>query len=130
VKLVLDTHIWLWVLLEPNRIPEPTKALLGDPNSELHLASVSLWEALTLTSKGRISVTGDPLAWIKTQLRASPVRVLPLSSDIIISAHALMFDHKDPADRWIVATAQSIGASLVTADRVLQKCGLVEVVFK
>ena len=64
MNLLLDTHIWIWSKLEPKRLGRRTRAELSDPNNELWLSSVSVWEALVLMQKGRIRVE-TPFSWVE-----------------------------------------------------------------
>ncbi|HEY2364104.1 MAG TPA: type II toxin-antitoxin system VapC family toxin [Candidatus Angelobacter sp.] len=113
MKLLLDTHIWLWSLREPQRLGRRVLHALHDPSNELWLSSVSLWEALLLLQKGRISIQGDAASW---QARATArFREAPLTFEIVLAAHKLSL-HSDPADRFLAATAKVLDLTLVTAD--------------
>jgi len=74
VKLLLDTHIWLWSLLAPERLIPRVARALRNPNHELWLSSISVWETLLLAEKGRIKLGGDPR---ERRFDASPCRKLP-----------------------------------------------------
>ena len=113
MKLLLDTHIWLWSLREPHRLGRRILQAVHDPANELWLSPVSLWEALLLLQKGRISIHGDITSW---QARAiARFREAPLTFDIVLAAHELDL-HSDPADRFLAATAKVLDLTLVTAD--------------
>jgi len=114
VRLLLDTHVWLWSLREPDRLSTRVRhALLADSN-ERWLSPVSTWEALMLYAKGRIRLYEDPVAW----LAKATARTLeaPLTHEIAWAAHQMSWSHSDPADRFLAATAQVLGLTLVTAD--------------
>ena len=113
MKLLLDTHIWLWSLREPQRLGRRILHALHDPGNELWLSPVSLWEALLLLRKGRISIQGDAASW---QARATArFREAPLTFEVVLTAHELNL-HDDPADRFLAATAKVLDLTLVTAD--------------
>jgi PIN domain nuclease of toxin-antitoxin system len=121
VKLLLDTHIWLWGLLEPERLSPSVRAALQSPDNELWLSPISVWEALLLVERGRLSVTVAPTDWVQQMVRAIPRREAPLTHDIAVMSRRLSLAHQDPADRFLAATAQVLGLTLVTADeRLLQ----------
>lgn len=114
MKLLLDTHIWLWSLREPGRLGRRLRRELADPGNELWLSPVSTWEALLLAAKGRILLRGDLGAWLARA--TTHLREAPLTHEIVLAAHQLPLPHPDPADRFLAATAQVLGLTLVTAD--------------
>ncbi len=121
MKLLLDTHIWLWSLAEPSRLSSRVQHELRDRGNELWLSSVSTWEALLLHAKGRIRLHGSIREWV-TQATMH-LREAPLTHEIVIAAQELTFPHPDPADRFLAATAQVLGLTLVTADHRLLGLG-------
>lgn len=116
VKLLLDTHIWLWSLLEPDRLSTSVRKALGSPGSEIWLSPISVWEALMLVERGRLHVDGSANEWVEAMVQALPRREAPLTHDIALASRRLTLSHQDPADRFIVATAQVLDLTLVTAD--------------
>jgi PIN domain nuclease of toxin-antitoxin system len=126
VRLLLDTHVWLWQMLDCERLSASAAEALRDPAHELHLSSVSAWEYLVLIRKGRLSVEGDPIRWLRTALRRSPVTVVGLDLETAIRSEQLDWAHADPADRFLVATALVHDLPLVTADRRIREYPAVE----
>jgi PIN domain nuclease of toxin-antitoxin system len=120
LKLLLDTHIWLWSKLEPKRLGPRILPALSDISNELWLSPVSVWEALVLMQKGRIQVA-DPFAWIEQA--AEQMREAPLTREIVSAGLALPLSQADPADRFLAATAKVLKLTLVTADRQLLGLG-------
>lgn len=114
MRLLLDTHIWLWSLAEPRRLSRRVLHELKDPNNELWLSPVSTWEALLLHAKGRIRLRGSLLDWVASA--TTHLREAPLTHEIVVAAHELPLPHEDPADRFLAATAGVLGLTLVTAD--------------
>jgi PIN domain nuclease of toxin-antitoxin system len=116
VRLLLDTHIWLWALLEPERlVPPVAEALEGEAN-ELWLSPISAWELIVLAEKGRVVLDREPARWIADVSRAVPVRDAVLTRQVAIESRRLRLSHEDPADRFIAATARIYELTLVTAD--------------
>jgi len=124
LRLLLDTHIWLWSLGEPRRLGSRVRALLRDRNNELWLSPVSTWEALLLNAKGRIHLHGDLSEWLAQS--TAHFREAPLTHEIVLAAHQLPLPHRDPADRFLTATAQALDLTLVTADERLLGLGEVK----
>lgn len=121
MKLLLDTHIWLWSLQDARRLGRRTQQELSDKQNELWLSPISTWEALTLNAKGKIRLPDDLEAWV-TQATA-PFKEAPLTHEIARVARELNLAQQDPADRFLAATAGVLGLTLVTADRSLLGLG-------
>jgi PIN domain nuclease of toxin-antitoxin system len=114
LRLLLDTHIWLWSLIEPERLGKRTRSELLDPASELWLSPVSTWEALILHDKGRVYLASDAGEWIARNTK--PFREAPLTHEIAAASRFLRLAQRDPADRFLAATAKVLDLTLVTAD--------------
>ncbi len=121
MNLLLDTHIWLWSLLQPERLSKRVAKRLSDPENQLWLSPVSVWEAIVLAQKGRIRVQGDPVAWVRGACGVGPFRDAPLTREIALESRMLNMSHEDPADRFIAATARVLELTLVTGDAKLLK---------
>lgn len=121
MRLLLDTHIWLWALREPARLSRRVRRELQDAANELWLSPVSVWEALLLHRKGRIGLHEDLRDWISEAM--APFREAPLTHEIVVAADELPFLHQDPADRFLAATAGVLGLTLITADHRLVGLG-------
>lgn len=115
-KLLLDTHIWLWALLDPARLAPAVRAELASAENEIWLSPISVWEAILLAERGRVRVDTTPAEWVERMVRALPRREAPLTHDIAVASRQLTLVHQDPADRFLAATAQVMGLTLVTAD--------------
>lgn len=117
MRLLLDTHVWVWRLLAPERLSDDAERAVADRDSTLHLSPISTWETLVLARKGRLSLTPAPTEWVLDALRRSALTTVPLSHGIALRSEALEgFESVDPADRFLVATALEHELVLVTAD--------------
>jgi PIN domain nuclease of toxin-antitoxin system len=115
-RLLLDTHIWLWSLLEPKKLSGPVAKVLRSAGAELWLSPISVWEVGMLCAKGRLALQPDPAAWLKTALARKPCREAALSFEIALAAADVTLPHGDPADRFLASTARVLKLELVTAD--------------
>lgn len=127
MNLLLDTHVWLWGLLEPARIPKRLATLLSSEETTLWLSPISIWEALLLAERGRIRVPGKAADWMQAALSAGPWHEAALSIEVTVASRTLRIASPDPADRFIAATASVHGLTLATADRRLARVAGVEV---
>jgi PIN domain nuclease of toxin-antitoxin system len=123
LKFLLDTHIWLWSLADPQQLSRRVRQELKDKNNELWLSPVNTWEALLLHSKGRIQLQGNAQDWV-TQATMH-LREAPLTHEIVVVAQELPLPHQDPADRFLAATARVLDLTLVTADHRLLGLGTI-----
>ena len=120
MKLLLDTHIWLWILREPQRLGRRLQTELLNPNNELWLSPVSVWEALVLHRKGRIALHQNLQSWCSEA--TAGFFEAPLTYEVAFAAESLPL-HDDPADRFLAGTAKVLGLTLVTADQKLLGLG-------
>ena len=116
MRVLLDTHIWLWSLLDPDRLGPRTRALIEDAADEKWLSPISVWETLMLAGRGRIVLEPDPEAWIRSRLARLPLHEAALTAEVAFAGQRLRVDSSDPADRFLAASAFVYGLTLVTAD--------------
>jgi PIN domain nuclease of toxin-antitoxin system len=121
MKLLLDTHIWLWSVLEPERLSRRVAKEIQDSSNELWLSPISIWELIVLWQKGRMVPEEDIEAWVPNALRALPLQEAPVTNEVARETGRLRLPHRDPADRFLVATAKVFELTLVTADEHLLK---------
>ena len=127
-SLLLDTHVWLWSLLEPRRLSPDSHDLFASHAVSLNLSSVSAWEAVLLAERGRLDICDDPQRWIRGALSASPVTETPVTFEVALASRSIRLAHQDPADRFIAASAKVFGMTLLTADRRLLACPDIDVI--
>jgi PIN domain nuclease of toxin-antitoxin system len=121
MKLLLDTHIWLWSLGEPHRLSKRVAKELDDRQNELWLSPISIWEAFLLFRKKRIQISTDFATWLANSLSALPLIEAPLTFEVARTGPSLAMPHDDPADLFLAATAKAFELTLITADRNLIK---------
>ncbi len=122
MRLLLDTHVWIWSLLDPSRFAASAAAALADTANEKWLSPISVWETLLLSERGRLALSPDGATWVRRQLASTPVQQAPFDHEVVIVSRVITVPHQDPADRFIAATARVHEMTLVTADeRLLAK---------
>ena len=114
MKLLLDTHIWLWALGEPSRLWRRVREEIRKPENEFWLSPVSTWEASATERPGSDSAPAQP-GEMARQVHC-PLREAPFTNEIVLLAQQLPLPHHDPADRFLAATAQVMNLTLVTGD--------------
>jgi PIN domain nuclease of toxin-antitoxin system len=118
MKLLLDTHIWLWALERPEKLGKKVARAFADESTELWLSPVSLWETHLLIERGKVRLRGHRYAraWIEEALSKAPMREAPVTREVALLSRAVQLEHEDPADRFLAATAAVFDLTLVTAD--------------
>ncbi|RMI09552.1 type II toxin-antitoxin system VapC family toxin [Cellulomonas triticagri] len=112
---LLDTHVFLWLLADPDRVPEEVRSTLDDPRHDLAVSAASAMEIATKTRLGKLD--GQPVlsSW-RHAVAGIGARELPVTGEHGVLAGSLRWEHRDPFDRLLVAQAQLEPATLVTRD--------------
>jgi len=129
MKLLLDTHILLWSLLDPARLDPHVSGELENPSNELWLSPISTWEVIILAEKGRIVFDARPELWLRDVFKSIPFKEAPINHEVAIQSRMIHLAQQDPADRFLVATAIVYELTLVTADRRIiasEACSIME----
>lgn len=117
MKLLLDTHTFIWWDREPNLIPAATLDLMQ--RSELLLSLASLWEIQIKTQIGKLRLN-MPLAEMVNYHQANGITLLPIAVAHILALEKLPQHHKDPFDRLIIAQSRTESVHIVTRDSAFQ----------
>jgi len=122
-RFLLDTHVWIWMNLEPQKLGAEALKILSSPekSGELFLSAISIWEFSKLLEKKRLQITCHPEKWIWEALDIPGLQLAPLTPSIAYNSTCLPGPfHDDPADQIIVATAREEDAVIITADKRIQ----------
>lgn len=125
MKLLLDTHVWLWSHLDPERLARRVRRALTDAKTELWLSPISVWELALLVDRGRVRLTGASFSeWLRRAFAEAPLQDAPFTREVALEMRNIQLAHDDPADRMLAATARVFDLQLVTADaRLLRGSG-------
>jgi len=127
VKLLLDTHIWIWSLTSDRKLGRRVARELASLRNELWLSPVSVWEALLLAGSGRVGFRQEPARFLETVLAEQGYHEAPLTHEVVFESRRLALSTEDPADRFLAATAKVYDLTLVTADERLLALREIEV---
>lgn len=127
MKLLLDTHIWLWSQLAPENLARRVAKALESQSNELWLSPISIWELALLVEKGRVTLNAEVGDWVAQALINAPLREAPLTAEVALETRKIQLPHRDPADKFLVATARVFQLTLVTADTRLSSAKAVPV---
>ncbi|MGH9416889.1 MAG: type II toxin-antitoxin system VapC family toxin [Terriglobales bacterium] len=119
MKLLLDTHVWIWFEAAPDQLSRTAQLRLADPANQLFVSVVSAWEFLLLWGKKRVLPDRDGPDWLRRVLAGSRYQICALTLEAILASGEIQLATRDPADRLLAATARALDLTLLTADRVL-----------
>lgn len=123
MRVLLDTHAFLWFVTGDARVSRAARRALEDPAAELHVSTASVWEMAIKSSLGRLTLPSPLEDYVAEQV-ADGVRVLPVEWPHAAAVQRLPFHHRDPFDRLLAAQALLERMPVVTRDRVFRKYGV------
>lgn len=116
MRLLLDTHIFLWFISGDATLNEQSRTLIQDADNERYLSIASIWEITIKSSLGRLNVPLPMSALIRDHVWSNAMEILEIAPAHLDALHALPYHHKDPFDRLIVAQAMVEDMALLTND--------------
>jgi len=121
---LLDTHTFLWLAAEPEKLSPAVREIVEAGATELLLSAASAWEVALLWKLGRIELQEEPTEFIPIALRALAITPLPIGFDTAITAATLPLIHRDPFDRILVAEALKGGLTILSKDQTIPRYGV------
>ena len=115
MKLLLDTHTFLWALSEPNRLSKKQIAAMVDPTNRVYVSSISITEIAIKASLGKLELSFDPI----DAAERSGFEMLDFSAKDALPLKDLPFHHRDPFDRMLITQAISHKLIFVTQDSLM-----------
>ena len=116
MKLLLDTHIFIWWADQPEKLSPDALSALEDEANELLLSVASVWEMQIKIQLGKLKLSLPLKNLLKNQQETNDLRVLPVTLAHVLALDALTFHHKDPFDRLPIAQSVEEELTIVTAD--------------
>jgi PIN domain nuclease of toxin-antitoxin system len=125
-RIILDTHVWIWwSIMEREALSSQAREALEYAGQRC-ISAISCWELAKLVEKKRIGFSIPTLTWIRRSLQENDIRIAELTPEIAVESTLLPGFHSDPADQIIVATSRILGIPLLTADKRILHCDIVE----
>jgi PIN domain nuclease of toxin-antitoxin system len=116
MKLLLDTHIFLWLISNDSRLPTKMEMAIRDPLNEAYLSVVSLWEIIVKLQLGKLPLPQTPETYIPLQRVRHQIADLSLDEASVKQLAQLPPVHRDPFDRMLICQALAHGMTLVSVD--------------
>ncbi|HEY7155418.1 MAG TPA: type II toxin-antitoxin system VapC family toxin [Gemmataceae bacterium] len=116
MKLLLDTHVFLWYISADPRLPAAYRDAIRDPANEVYLSVASVWEAVIKYALGKLPLPAPPALYLPQQRAAHRIASLPIEEEVLAELATLPALHRDPFDRILISQALHHGLTLVTVD--------------
>ncbi len=120
MKLLLDTHVFLWFISGDARLPDGFRDSIRDPNNEVFLSVVSLWEATIKFQLGKLPLPESPETYLPKQRKRHLIASLPVDEASVIQLAKLPPLHRDPFDRLLICQAIQQGMTITTVDQAIR----------
>jgi PIN domain nuclease of toxin-antitoxin system len=124
MTFLLDTHAFLWFILNDLQLSGNARNVIADPNHDILLSPASHWEIAIKTSMGKYQIPGDFGSWMEEQLRCNRFSILPIQIAHTEIVARLPFHHKDPFDRLLIAQAIGENIPIISMDAVFDNYGV------
>ena len=116
MKLLLDTHVWLWWNTAPDRIAAAARRQIGDTRNEVFLSAASVWEMAIKRQMGKLPLPEPVALYVNRRLASDAIADLPVTAEHAAAVETLELLHRDPFDRILIVQARREGLRLLTAD--------------
>lgn len=124
MKILLDTHAFLWALVEPDKLSRKTRQLLEDDSTDVTVSSVSAWEIASKFRLGKLSGAKRVVADYAEALHGLQATQLAITSDHALKAGSWKVEHRDPFDRMLAAQSALEKLALVSCDPAMKQFGI------
>lgn len=121
MRYLLDTHAFIWLDNDPEKLSPRVAAICANPETSLFLSMASIWEMQIKVQLGKLTLPASIELIIRQQMADNRIRLLPIEFNHILQLDQLPFHHKDPFDRLLMAQAQYVNLILLSDDPIFQK---------
>jgi PIN domain nuclease of toxin-antitoxin system len=121
VKLLLDTHVFLWLISDDRRLEAKHRQAIADPENQVFLSVATLWEATIKYQLGKLPLPQAPEVYLPEQRERHDIASLPIDEPSVVRLGSLPRHHRDPFDRIMVCQALEHGLTIITVDSVISR---------
>ncbi|MBO3458203.1 type II toxin-antitoxin system VapC family toxin [Aetokthonos hydrillicola Thurmond2011] len=120
MKILLDTHIFLWFISADNRLPTDVRNIIRDINNQVYLSVVSVWESIIKYQLGKLPLPESPETYLPKQRERHRITSLDLNEDSVAQLVKLPLLHRDPFDRMLICQALQHNLIIATVDAAIR----------
>jgi PIN domain nuclease of toxin-antitoxin system len=119
MKLLLDTCVYLWLMMDSKKISPTLRDVLANPANRRYLSAASVWEAIVKWQNGKLKLPKPPVEFFSETKTLGRVRALPLEDAAVLQLAKLPKMHNDPFDRMLICQAIENGMTIITPDELI-----------
>ena len=120
MKLLLDTHIFLWFISGDVRLSDPLRQIIRDPENDVYLSVVSIWEVIIKHGLGKLFLPEPPEIYLQRQRGLHLIQSLPVGEASVAQLSKLPLLHRDPFDRMLICQALQYDLTIATIDNAIR----------
>ena len=121
MNILLDTHVLIWLAMEPQNLSQQAKTILSNPNNTLFLSLVSIWEMQIKIQIGKLTLNVSLKKVIESQQQVNGLQILPIELAHIFALEVLPNHHRDPFDRLLLAQALVAQIPILSIDAIFEQ---------
>ncbi|MBT4266579.1 MAG: type II toxin-antitoxin system VapC family toxin [Deltaproteobacteria bacterium] len=121
MKFLLDTHVFLWWIMDSPQISENARKLMSERSSDLFWSSASSWEIAVKYANGKLPLPDEPEVFIMSELSSNRISSLSITDEHSFMAGMLPIHHRDPFDRMLIAQSNFENMPLITSDQIMSQ---------
>ena len=121
MKFLLDTHVFLWWIMDSPQISENVRKLMSEGSSDLFWSAASSWEIAIKYANGKLPLPDEPEVFIVSELSINRISSLSITDAHSFMAGKLPVHHRDPIDRMLIAQSNFENMPLITSDQIISK---------
>ncbi|MGK7945373.1 MAG: type II toxin-antitoxin system VapC family toxin [Microcystaceae cyanobacterium] len=121
MKLLLDTHAFLWWVADEPQLSPTAKNMISDSNNTIYFSVVSAWKIIIKVGTGKLSLPENPEIYLPSRLISNQFETLPVFMSHVLQINRLANFHKDPFDRLLIAQSLVEDIPIITVDRLISQ---------
>ncbi|AFY73531.1 hypothetical protein Syn7502_01463 [Synechococcus sp. PCC 7502] len=119
MRILLDTHTFLWWVADDPKLSVNAKAIIANPDNDVYFSVVSAWEIIIKVGTGKLTLSEAPETYIPSRVASNQFEILPVQMSHILRVNSLPNFHKDPFDRLLIAQSMEENLLIVTIDNLI-----------
>jgi PIN domain nuclease of toxin-antitoxin system len=120
MRILLDTHIFLWFISGDTQLSMDVRDAIRDPDNEVYLSAISVWEAIVKYQLGKLPLPEHPETYLPKQRDLHQIASLDLNESSVLQLAKLLTLHRDPFDRMLICQALQNGLTIATVDTAIR----------